>query len=204
MDYQQPPAIIEKVQNSALDCGYLRNAKLGNIRYIFDIDLQEAKRLFPPASGLERIATLQNTYMGSTSSFALYRYKESSNLWDIAVEYNKSTGKPIILRYSKGKIHYLEDKDVHIPEQHDIVFHFNKSAFGINGDFNLDELRHYISNAYYSCNAGERWLLEAEFNKNNTVKEMQKKPEPKKIRPKIKKQSFQGKRMFMPQKTIRW
>lgn len=189
MDYNQPPAIVGRI-SSAPDCSYLRNAKVGGIRYIFDMSLEEATKIFPVKTGLERIATIQNSYMGSSVSFALYRYKGSKNLWDIAIEYFNATGKPITLRHSKGRIYYLEDKDVHIPEKNDVVFHFGVNSYGRDGEFDLDELRKRIINAYYSCNAGERWLLESELNKQHP-KEKQKKAEPTEKRSKIKKQSFE-------------
>lgn len=188
MDYTQPPAIIERFEDVGRDCGYLHHAGLNQIRYIFDIDLEEAVKVFPTKTGLERLATIQNRHMGNAVLFALYKYRDSRNPWDIAVEYNKSTGKPITLRLSKGRIYYLVDKEVHIPHQHDIVFNFKESAYGFDGEFDFEGLKTHIKNAYYACNAGERQLLEEEFSR---IKENEKQKRTPAIEdyPKIKKQN---------------
>ena len=84
MDYIQPPAIVE-FQKSGRNCTYLRNAKLGSISYIFEIGLDEARRIFPIASGLERVATVHNSTLGNSVLFALYKYNNSTNPWDISI-----------------------------------------------------------------------------------------------------------------------
>ncbi len=192
MDYIQPPAIVE-FQKSGRNCTYLRNAKLGSISYIFEIGLDEARRIFPIASGLERVATVHNSTLGNSVLFALYKYNNSTNPWDISIEYQSATSKPIIMRHAKGKVIYLTDKDVHIPERHDIIFRFDDLAQGYGGEFTFDELRARISNAFYNCNSWERWLLQEEFNKIKPGKDKLKGPEPKENHPKIKRQGFMRK-----------
>ena len=189
MDYTQPPAIVE-FQKSGRNCTYLRDVKLGSIGYIFEIELDEARRIFPVASGLERVTTIQSSTLGNSVLFALYKYHSSTHPWDIAIEYQRDTSKPILMRHAKGKVIYLADKEVHIPEQHDIIFHFDGLAQGYQGEFSFEELRNHISNAFYSCNSWERWLLQEEFDKIKPSKDKLKRPEPKENHPKIKRQGF--------------
>ena len=126
----------------------MRGAKAGSIGYIFDINLSEARKIFPNESGLERIATIQNSTLGSSVLFALYRYRGSLRPWDVVVEYARDTSKPDVMRHAKGELIYLVDKEVHIPGQHDIIFHFDGLAQGYDGEFSFDELRDHVINAF--------------------------------------------------------
>lgn len=199
MQYTQPPAIVE-FQKAGYNCTYLRNAQPGSISYIFEMDLDEAQRIFPVASGLERVATIQNATLGNSVLFALYRRHNSTNPWDIAIEYQSATSKPLTMRHAKGGVIYLANKEVYIPEQHDIIFHFDELVRGYDGDFNFGELRNHILNAFYSCNSWERWLLQEEFDKIKSGRYKSKRPELKENHPKINPQGF-GHKGFTRQKA---
>lgn len=191
---------MEVIQSPAPNCGNLRK-KNAPIKYIFPISLEEAPRLLPSNEGLERIVGIPDVIHGREDAlpYRFFKYKGFPNGWDIAVAYDNSTGQPVTLYHIRGRMAYIHEKGVYISEPNDAVFNFADNKESIHSNFNLDNLRQYISRAYYTCNAGLRWLLDSELKKNNADNDKPKGPSFFK-HPPIRVISVMAKRNRIPQK----
>lgn len=172
MEYTQPPAIVERIQEAVPSCQSLVDMiKKGyGTHLVFRGRLNEdSLRYFPSNNNIQFKTKVDEDATGWFSknfrqkvSHAFYRFHDSTKPWDVAVTYLIDNNMPILLYVARGE----PSLDFKILDQHDIMFDFYQNPVVVTPEkFDFNGLKRYAVNVVFTCSNHFKSYLEEQKKK---------------------------------------